>query len=388
MRKSILSVILSINITFCCCSAVDSSPIQTTENTSVAVISKSETSNTTEEETTAEIPEEPDLAQEILDQMSTEEKIGQVILARYPGNPAEQAEQYHFGGYTLYAKDFENETPESLSEEISAVKAAGFIPPFIATDEEGGKIVRISCYSQFAERQLPSVQKVLSEGGDISEWANEMADNLQKAGVNLNLAPVADVAESKGDYIYSRTCGLGYEETGEVIAVIVGGLNRRGIASCLKHFPGYGPNVDTHTGIAVDTRTAESFEKGDFIPFTYGIEAGAPMVMVSHNLVSAYDPDAPASLSPEIHRVLRELGFEGIIVTDDLGMDAISLYTKDPYSTAFLAGNDLLCATDGAECFNALYEAFQSGEITEERLNESVLRIIRVKLEYGIIQYQ
>lgn len=386
MKKYILFVIFSICITFCSCFSPVEEVILVHDDEPESAVSELASAFSETEETAAEPTEEPDLAEELLSKMTAEEKIGQIILARYPNDPAEQEEKYHFGGYTLYAKDFENETPESLGEKISAVKAAGFIPPFIATDEEGGEIVRVSKYSAFSERPLPSVQKILSAEEDIGSWTDEMADNLQRAKVDLNLAPVADVAESRSDYIYSRTCGLGYEETGEVIAEIVSGLNKRGIVSCLKHFPGYGPNVDTHTGIAVDSRTAESFEKGDLIPFLRGIEAGAPMVMVNHNIIEAYDPDVPASLSPDVHKVLRGLGFEGIIVTDDLGMDAVSLYTDDPYSAAFLAGNDLLCTSDGAACFDALYKAFQNGDISEERLDESVLRIIRAKLGYGIIQ--
>ena len=107
--------------------------------------------------------------------------------------------------------------------------------------------------------------------------------------------------------------------------------------------------------------------------------------MVNHNIVEAYNAEIPASLSPEVHSVLRELGFEGIIISDDLGMDAISLYTDDPYADAFLAGNDLLCVSDGAACYDSLSAAYESGRITDERLNESVERIIKVKLGYGII---
>lgn len=388
MKKSILFVIFIISITFCSCFSPVEEIIWEDEAVPAAVVSETESAVLEIQETEEKIPEEPNTAEKILGSMTAEEKIGQVILARYPQEPAEQAEKYRFGGYTLYAKDFENETEESLSEKLSAVKAASFIPPFIATDEEGGEIVRVSKYRDFAERPLPSIQKALAAEEDISAWTDEMADVLQRAGVNLDLAPVADVAESRSDYIYSRTCGLGYEETGEIIAEIVRGMNRRRIVSCLKHFPGYGPNADTHTGIAIDSRTAESFETGDLIPFKYGIEAGAPMIMVNHNIVEAYDGNVPASLSEEVHKVLRELGFEGVIVTDDLGMDAVSLYTDEPYSAAFLAGNDLLCVSDGAACFDALYEAFRSGDITEERLDESVLRIIQVKLDHGIIEDQ
>ncbi len=323
--------------------------------------------------------------QEYLDNMTVEEKLGQVILARFPSDPAGQAFEYDFGGYTLYAADIENETPASLTEKLGEINNNSAVPMFFAADEEGGNIVRVSRYAAFAERPLPSVQEMLSSGGDIEAWADELAEGLNNAGINLDLAPVADVAESKSDYIYDRTCGLDYEGTAETIGGIVSALNARNIVSCLKHFPGYGPNVDTHTGIAVDTRSRENFESKDILPFIGGIEAGSPMIMVNHNIVEAYNADVPASLAPEVHNMLRGLGFDGIIITDDLGMDAITLYTDDPYADAFIAGNDMLCVSDGKACYDSLYAAFESGRISEERLDESVARIISVKLRYGVI---
>ncbi len=376
MKNSILSVILILSITFCSCSAIEETAGTVPESSMI-----SGTVTETEAETAVTVP---DPSETLLESMSAEEKIGQVILARFPAEPVSDMELYHFGGYTLYAKDIEGQTPDSLSEKFREISGKTVVPPFFAADEEGGEIVRVSKYPAFAEAPLPSVQEMLSDGGDVEAWANEMADILQNAGINLNLAPVADVAESKGDYIYSRTCGLGYEETGEIIGRIVSVLNERNVVSCLKHFPGYGSNVDTHTGIAFDTRARESFESGDFITFISGIESGAPMIMVNHNIVAAYNEEIPASLAPEVHTVLRELGFNGIIITDDLGMDAISLYSDDPYADAFLAGNDMLCVSDGAACYNSLYAAYQSGEISQKRLDESVLRILTVKIGYGI----
>ena len=338
----------------------------------------------TEEPVTTPADEPPtDRALQLLSQMSMEEKIGQVILCRYPDNAKGLQEKYHFGGYTLYAKDFQNETEESIKEKLAAISASSSIPPFIAADEEGGSVVRISKYPQLSDAPLPS----LSEGvTDVKHFAEKMAEVLKKGGVNLDLAPVADVAENQWDYIYDRTCGLDYEETGNVIAKLAEELNQYDIMCCLKHFPGYGSNVDTHTGIAVDERTENDFITKDFIPFKKGIEAGAPMVMVNHNIVTAYNSTVPASLAPEVHKALRGLGFNGIIVTDDLGMSAITQYTDDPYTDAFLAGNDLLCTSDGIACYNALYSSFQKGEIDEKRLDESVYRILAAKLRYGITE--
>lgn len=365
--------------------ATEAQTASPTAETTQAHISASEIPTTAEEYTQTKAPSQTqrDRIDELLSQMSLEERIGQVILAGYSDNAAQSAPKYHFGGYTLYAKDFEGETEESIKQKLAAIGSASLIPPFIAADEEGGEVIRISRYSQFSDTPLPALSAAAA--GDIDAFGERTADILKKAGVNLNLAPVADVAKSKADYIYGRTCQLGYEETGEAIAKLVAALKRNEIMSCLKHFPGYGSNVDTHTGIAVDERSREEFEAKDFIPFKAGINAGAPMVMVNHNIVTAYNDSVPASLAPEIHSALRRLDFNGIIVTDDLGMQAILSYTDDPYADAFLAGNDLLCTGDGAACFDSLYKAVSDGRITENRLNESVCRILSAKLEYGII---
>lgn len=356
---------------------------QTAAKTEVSTPSQTVPDITAAEETKAPPQTEHDRIDELLSQMSLEEKIGQVILVRYSDNAPQLSAKYHFGGYTLYAKDFKDETETSMKQKLSSICSASLIPPFIAADEEGGEVIRISRYSQFSDAPLPALSAAAA--GDVDGFAAKMAAILKKAGVNLNLAPVADVAESKNDYIYGRTCQLGYEETGQVIAQLVNGLNDRGVMSCLKHFPGYGSNVDTHTGIAIDNRSKADFEAKDFIPFKAGINAGAPMIMVNHNIVTAYNSKVPASLAPEVHSALRRLGFDGIIVTDDLGMQAIMLYTDDPYADAFLAGNDLLCTSDGEACYNSLYKAVSEGRITEKRLDESVYRILGIKLRYGII---
>ena len=392
IKQTLLCTLLSAVLLISGCTHITEPMPTNTKNTTAKNIndtaSTDETeaaiSQSTEDPVTTPADEPPaDKALQLLSKMSLEEKIGQVILCRYPDNAKELQEKYHFGGYTLYAKDFRDETEESIKEKLKEISAASSIPPFIAADEEGGSVVRISGYPQFSDAPLPS----LSEGvRDVKHFAEKMAEVLKKGGVNLDLAPVADVAENQWDYIYDRTCGLDYEETGNVIAKLAEELNQYDIMCCLKHFPGYGSNVDTHTGIAVDERTENDFITKDFIPFKKGIEAGAPMVMVNHNIVTAYNSTVPASLAPEVHKALRGLGFNGIIVTDDLGMSAITEYTDDPYTDAFLAGNDLLCTSDGIACYNALYSSFQKGEIDEKRLDESVYRILTAKIKYGIIE--
>lgn len=358
-------------------------PSETTVTTTEAT-----TVTTTEAVTTTQrkITSSRKSAEDILEEMSLSEKVGQVILARYPSGAAEQMSQYKFGGYTLYAQDFNGETPTTITSELFRVSLENEIMPFFAVDEEGGAITRVSRYLAFAETRLPTIQAALKNGMTVDEWTKQMADVLKSAGVNLNFAPVADVAESTSDYIYDRTVSLDYNKTGKVISEIVQGMNKHGIMGCLKHFPGYGANVDTHTGIAVDTRPLKDFETKDFIPFKKGIEAGVPMIMVNHNIVEAFNDNVPASLAPEVHAALRDLGFDGIIITDDLGMDAITLYTDEPYVEAFLAGNDMLCTSDGEATYKALYGAVLDGRISEDRLDESVLKILKTKIKYGIIE--
>ena len=160
------------------------------------------------------------------------------------------------------------------------------------------------------------------------------------------------------------------------------------MACVLKHFPGYGDNEDTHTGIAHDGRSWDTFVTSDFLPFQAGIDAGAQMVLVSHNIVSAMDSRLPASLSPEVHRILREeLGFTGVIVTDDLYMDGVRHFTGDEEAAvlAVQAGNDLLCCTDFQTQVPAVLAAVERGEITEERIDQSVLRILELKMALGLL---
>lgn len=330
-----------------------------------------------------------DFAEELLAEMSIEEKVGQLLLARYPDSPMETVMKYHVGGFTLYAKDFENTDPDTLATELANVSDNCNIFPFFAADEEGGDIVRMSKYSAFRAEPFPS-QLELAKGGvqAIRDDTQEKADLFLDIGLNLNLAPVADIAESESDYIYGRTFGADAETTGDYCAEIISVMNENGVGSCMKHFPGYGPNVDTHTGIAVDERSAESFDSRDLVPFKKGIAAGVPMIMVNHNIINAYDSELPASLSPAVHSLLRDtMGFGGIIITDDLGMDAIKLYSgeSDPNVLAVLAGNDMVCTSDIEGAFNAIYTAVVKEEISIERLDESVLRILKTKIRLGII---
>jgi beta-N-acetylhexosaminidase len=166
-------------------------------------------------------------------------------------------------------------------------------------------------------------------------------------------------------------------------------MNNNKLGSVLKHFPGYGNNSDTHTGIAYDDRSYDTFVTGDFLPFVSGIKAGAGAVMVSHNIVKCMDPVNPASLSPEVHKLLREeLSFDGVIMTDDLDMEAVKDFSGDKKAavTAVLAGNDMICCTDFESQIDAVKEAVNDGTISENIVDKAVIRILRWKLKLGIIE--
>lgn len=324
-------------------------------------------------------------AQELLENMTLEEKVAQVFLFRCPSENALAAVQtYQPGGFMLFAKDFDGKTAEQIRTELESYQQASKIPMFLAVDEEGGTVVRVSCNANLAPKPFQSPQQVFQSGGmqAIVDDTVQKTQLLQSLGLNVNLAPVADVSTNPSDFMYARTFGQGAAETADYVKNSVATYNQQRMACALKHFPGYGNNVDTHTGIAVDHRPYETFMESDFLPFAAGIEEGAPMVLVSHNIVNCMDSEHPASLSPEVHRVLREdLGFTGLILTDDLSMEAIPAYTggENPCAAAINAGNDLLLSSDLQADYNALLAAVQDGTVTEERLDESVLRILAMK---------
>ncbi len=334
-------------------------------------------------------------AEALLASMTDEQKVGQIILGRFPSEgAADTMSKYHLGGYTLYASDFQNEFPDTMAEKTAKIQAAAEIPAFLATDEEGGTVVRVSKFPQFRLSPFTSQIVLARDGEDAVRDENiEKAELLLSLGINFNLAPVADITENHSDYIYDRTFGENTENTAKYVAAAVEGMTEGNIMSCLKHFPGYGPNVDTHTGSANDDRSRSSFENTDFLPFQSGIDAGAPAVMVNHNVVSAFDSESPASLSAEVHSVLREeLDFEGIILTDDLGMDAITEFAAEadesPYVLAVNAGNDMLCTSDIESAYNDVLAALADGRIDADRLDASVLRILKAKGRFGIIEFE
>ena len=297
---------------------------------------------------------------------------------------------YHLGGFVLFGEDFEGQTPSSLRQTLSGYQAAASIPLLLAVDEEGGTVTRISRYPVFRPQRFPSPREAFADGGLTQALSNEedICQLLQSLGINVNLGPVCDISEDPSAFMYQRSLGQDAETTGEFVAGTVRLMSAYQIGSVLKHFPGYGDNADTHTGLAVDSRSLQELESNDLLPFAAGIEAGCGAVLVSHNIVQALDRDSPASLSPAVHQYLRDtMGFDGVVMTDDLVMEAIT----DRYGTgeaavlAVQAGNDLLCSTDYAEQYNAVLSAVLDGRIDFDALNASVMRVLKWKQNLGLL---
>lgn len=381
-----------------------------------------------EPEEEPETPEEREEAalQALLEDMTLEEKAGQLFFVRVPAeNALEDVTTYHLGGYLLFGRDTQDKTVNDLIQTIASWQSQAVdydtgIPLLIGVDEEGGSVVRVSSNPHLRSRKFSSPGKLWGavsdeEGQDaVYEETREKSILLKALGFNVNLNPVADVSTDPGDFIYDRTTGKDANYAADYVRIVVLQQSRYGLGSVLKHFPGYGNNKDTHTGVAVDDRPMETFLEQDFLPFQMGIATEntmstprslprrpvgmdaavktsrlRPAVLVSHNIVNCMDPDLPASLSPEVHRILREdLGFDGVVMTDDLAMEAVARYAADGAVAvmSLQAGNDLVVTTDYRTQIPRVIQAVRDGALGEDVIDAACLRVLRWKLELGLLE--
>ena len=343
----------------------------------------------------APVPEPPvDPLEELLGRMTLEEKVGQLFFVRCPAeSAAEDVRTYHLGGYILFGRDTKDKTANELIQAIQSYQDNASIPLLIGVDEEGGSVVRVSSNLCLRSSKFQSPQKLFASGGmeRVAADTREKDVLLKALGFNVNLAPVADVSTNPNDFIYPRTFGQDAAATAGYVSAVTGQMTADGMGSVLKHFPGYGDNADTHTGIAVDDRPYEDFVNSDFLPFSAGFESGGDMtaVLVSHNIVECMDADLPASLSPEVHRILREeLGFDGVVMTDDLAMDAVAAYAGEGAVAvmALEAGNDLVLTTDYRTQIPRVMETVETGTLDEAVINTACRRVLRWKQSLGLLQ--
>ena len=394
MKKRITALLLAL---FCLCgtAACGKDNGETAENTAPA--GQTDTAPQDGEPAAAQPaePEEEDntaAAERYVNNLPLEAQVAQMFFARCPETDAAAlAGQYDIGGYILFARDFDGQTRDSVTQTIQSYQDAAATPMLIGVDEEGGTVVRISSNPNLRAAPFHSPQSLYNEGGFtlITSDTKEKDELLASLGVNVNFAPVCDVSTNPADFINARAFGQDAVQTSEYVRTVVSQMVADGTGMVLKHFPGYGSNVDTHTGIAIDERPLDSFRESDFLPFEAGIAAGAQSILVSHNVVSCMDSELPASLSPAVHDILRtELGFDGVIMTDDLIMEAITDYTggENAAVLAVQAGNDMLVSSDFVTQYNAVLAAVQDGTISADRIRESAVRVIRWKLDLGLMQ--
>lgn len=304
--------------------------------------------------------------------LSLDEKIGQLLLVRYPDSIITN---YKLGGYVFYEKDFKDKTKDEVINMIDTLNKNSTIPLLTAVDEEGGVVNRVSTNPNLRSTPFKSSKEIYDAGGldAIMEDTKEKSKLLSSLHLNVNLAPVVDMSSDTNSYIYNRTIGYGVDVTSKYADTVIFASKGSEVSYVLKHFPGYGENKDTHNEASTDTTTYDEIVNSNILPFKAGIEAGAEAVLVSHNIFKAIDND-PASLSGPVHNLLRSnLGFTGVIMTDDLDMGALSSYSNR-YVDALLAGNDIIIVTDYDNAFKQIKNGVANGVITEDYIDKLVLR--------------
>ena len=354
----------------------------------------------TMEEEEPEEPEEDYLGEIVnayISEMPLEDKVAGLFIVRpevitgvstvtRAGDGTREAlNEYAVGGLVYSEKNILDK--EQLTEMLSNTASMSKYPIFLGVEEEGGAASKVAS-SRIEVIQVDDMATI-GEAGDASqayETGMTLGNYLKELGFNLDFAPVADVADAASSKLGERVFGSDAQAVGDMVSNVVEGIEGVGVSSCLKHFPGIGEaEGDTHAGRVETTRTLEEMRNSEFIPFKSGIEAGADFVMVSHITASAVDEEAvPSSLSKVlISDVLRnELGFQGVIITDALDTGAITeYYTSEQAAVmAIEAGADMLfMPEDFSAAYDALLAAVQEGTISEDRINESLERIYRIK---------
>ena len=319
--------------------------------------------------------------------MTLEEKVGQLFWARVPySQQIEDIKSYHLAGYLLFGKDFEGQTLESMKALTDSYQATSKVPLLIGSDEEGGTVTRIS---SILDTPFQSPMTLYQNGGleAIVADTKSKAEILKSVGINAGLFPVADLATEPSSFMFDRTIGQDAQITATYVEQVVQELGKNDLGSTLKHFPGYGNNGDSHTAIIHDNRSLEELRQTDFIPFQAGLNAGADSVLVSHNILSQLDT-VPSSISPKINDILRnELNFKGVIMTDDLEMAGLADFVDQDQAAlqVILAGNDLILGSSYQTQIPYLLQKVATGELTEERIDESVKRILSWKYDLGLL---
>lgn len=319
--------------------------------------------------------------------MITPEALTGVDKAIRAGEGTREAlNKYAVGGLVYFSQNITDK--EQLMEMLTNTRSMSKYPIFLAVDEEGGTVRRVGDSS--IEVEEVGNMSDIGAAGDVNAAYDSgavIASYLYELGFNVDFAPVADVvADVENSAIGTRSFGSDPAAVGDMVSSMVSGIQDTGISSCLKHFPGIGAaGEDTHDGMVVIEKSAEELSASELIPFKAGIDAGAHFVMVGHaSLPNVIGDNTPCSLSEAmITNTLRgELGYNGIVITDAMNMSAITEYyaADEAAVMALKAGADMILMPENFEtAYNGVLAAVQEGVIAEERVNESLKRIYRVK---------
>ncbi len=342
------------------------------------------------------------VVERVVASMTLEERAGQLIMPAIlsTGNPTavtpqvkDLIDQVRPGGIILFGPNLE--TPGQTRALVMELQALSLVPLFVAVDQEGGLVDRLSSSGVMGATRVPSAAQVGATGdADLAfELARVVARELRSLGINMNLAPVADIqTNAQNPVIGTRAYGNEPDLVAEMVGATVRGFHRESVIAVLKHFPGHGDTTnDTHNGAASVAHSLDRLYDVEFVPFVRGIESGADVVMTAHVAVPAVQGnDLPATFSRTlITDLLRgALGFDGVVMTDALMMGALVNYYREDeiILRAVSAGSDLLLRpSDPRAARDLLVSSVESGEISLGRLNESVARIVRLKFERGLM---
>ncbi len=339
----------------------------------------------------------------VLADMTTEEKVLQLFmitpeaLTGYETVTAagEQTKEailtYPVGGIIYFAKNLKEPTQVKtmLHNTRQYYEEAGFPEPFLGVDEEGGIVARVGSQSAFSVERVPAMRSIgdKRDAGEARRVGTVIGSYLSELGFTLDFAPDADVLTNPDNQVIgSRSFGTDPELVAEMALAEAEGLEGAGVWAVLKHYPGHGATLgDSHAGYAYTDKTLDQLMEAELVPFQKGIESGCSFIMAAHISVPTVTGDeVPCTLSSYmITDILRgRLGYEGVVVTDAMNMGAIS-QQYDSGSAAVLslqAGVDLVLMPANFEsAYEGVLSALESGELTEERVEESVRRILRVK---------
>ncbi|MBB6673186.1 beta-N-acetylhexosaminidase [Cohnella nanjingensis] len=341
-----------------------------------------------------------DLIRDKIAGMTLEEKVGQMILVGFEGKQSLDAEtlrmiqQDHVGGVILYAPNVSDiKGTVALVNKLKKANTANPAPLFVSVDQEGGKV------SRTPKDELVSFPPNATVGRTKSaklaeEMGSLLAEEIKALGFNVDFAPVLDINSNPNNpVIGNRSFGATDDLVTKLGMAEMKGMRDAGIVSVVKHFPGHGDTgVDSHLDLPVLKKTTEQLRKLEWIPFEEAVKQKADAVMVAHILFPLIDPNAPASFSKIIigDQLRGTLGYQGVVITDDLTMGAIAKHydlAKVVVDTV-RAGSDILLAGHGYDTEKAvrqtLMKAVQNGDLTEKRIDESVYRILSLKAKYDL----